>query len=148
VFLHFLFLRKITYSKKWGNSKDISGSDARTPGGMDQFHHDICGFAACLQAPPSGKGAAVTGLSFTEKVLILRGRKQAVADRHKGVPVRPAKSKHPEPRTVFHGAVVEDPCKQFRLFRTGAVITSFPVKSVVTSLIFFEAARAVFSVPY
>ena len=26
---------------------------------MDQFHHNICSFAARLQAPPSGKGASV-----------------------------------------------------------------------------------------
>ena len=68
-----------------------------------------------------GGGVPVTGIPFTEKVFILRGGKQAVADRHKGVPVRLAKGEHPEPGTVFHGAVVEDPCKQFRLFRAGAV---------------------------
>ena len=96
----------------YGNHQ--SGSDACTPGGMDQLHHDICGFAARLQAPPSGKGASVTGIPFTKG-------KQAVADRHKGVPVRPAKGEHPESTAVFHGAVVKDPCRQFHLFRAGAV---------------------------
>ena len=88
---------------------------------MDQFHHDICSLTACLQASPSGKGTSVTVIPITKKVFILRGRKQAVADRYKGVPVRPAKGEHPEPGTVFHGAVVEDPCKQSHLFRAGAV---------------------------
>ena len=101
--------------------QDIFGSDACTPGGMDQFRHNICSLAARLQASPSGKGASVTGLPSTKEVLVLRGRKEAVADRHKGVPVRPAKGEHPEPGTVFHGAVVEDPCEQLHLFRAGTV---------------------------
>ena len=101
--------------------QDIPGSDACTLGRMDQLHHDICSFAACLQASPSGKGASVTGLPSTKEVLVLRGRKEAVADRHKGVPVRPAKGEHPESTAVFHGAVVKDPCRQFHLFRAGAV---------------------------
>ena len=101
--------------------QDVYGSDACTPGGMDQFHHNICSFAARLQASPSGKGASVTGLPFTKKILIFRSRKQAVADWHKGVPVRPAKGEHPESGAVFYGAVVEDPGGKFRLFRAGAV---------------------------
>ena len=101
--------------------QDIFGSDACTPGGMDQFRHNICSLAARLQASPSGKGASVTGIPYTKKALIFRRRKQAVADRHKGVPVRPAKGEHPESGTALHGAVVENPCEQFRLFRAGAV---------------------------
>ena len=42
-------------------------------------------------------------------------------DRYKGVPIRLAKSKHPEAGTIFHGAMVEDPCKRFHLFRAGSV---------------------------
>lgn len=53
---------------------------------------------------------------------ILRSKKQTVANRHKGVPVWPAKGGgHPETETVFHRTVVEDPCKQFRLFRARAI---------------------------
>lgn len=88
---------------------------------MDQFHHDIRGFAACLQVPPPGKRTPVTGFPSTKKVPVLRSGKQAVADWHEGVSIRSARGEHPESGSVFHGAVIKDSGEQFHLFGTGAV---------------------------
>ena len=66
--------------------QNVSGCNTCTLCGMDQLHHNICGFPPCLAASPSCKGPAIIRFPPTKQVLVIRCGKQAVADRQERVP--------------------------------------------------------------